>query len=379
MIMGVLQHGELKGKAERLEALQTLMPHNPVAHLSMGQFLRQQGDLTGARIALERAVALNPGYAEAWKDLAHVLFDMKDWEQGVFALGNAKERDALDGDALYAYAHGLRQTGAWTLALDTYEQALARGASKALVFQGMGLSWLGLNEIDRAQECFEEALQTENQATSMLNLAVIQVTKGHLEEANSWLERAYAAEPENVDVLIALSRSLMGQGVDTEVVTHLEHVLKIQPEHVEANQLLGALYVVSNEPEKAVPYLEQAIRTRPTVDALVGLGQAKLLLGDYDQADKRLSEALEMDANHAEAWFYLGLACQKRGMLTAAEAALDQAITHDARMRSAHLARMQLAVYGTDWLNLRHRALYMLEVFPDDPDGIRHCSWPIAS
>jgi serine/threonine protein kinase/Tfp pilus assembly protein PilF len=82
------------------------------------------------------------------------------------------------------------------------------------------------------------------------------------------------------------------------------------------------------EPARLVEQARQLATSYPTTSTLRVLGAAHLRAGQFDEASRRLREALERDANRPErvlALPLLAIACQRQGKMDEARAALERA------------------------------------------------------
>ncbi len=63
----------VENRLEQLRRLAQRNPNNPLGQYTLGVELDRAGDWEGAAEALRRAVALNPDYTAAYRDLGRVL------------------------------------------------------------------------------------------------------------------------------------------------------------------------------------------------------------------------------------------------------------------------------------------------------------------
>jgi len=69
--------------------------------------------------------------------------------------------------------------------------------------------------------------------------------------------------------------------------------MEIKPDYAELHTSLGALYIHRDQPEKAIPELEEAIRMDSTVAVTYGnLALAYAMVGRFVEADKTLKTSV---------------------------------------------------------------------------------------
>lgn len=106
-----------------------------------------------------------------------------------------------------------------------------------------------------------------------------------------------------------------------EAETHLKHAIDISPSFADAYALLGGIETYRGAPENTIPLLHDALRRNPNAGYLyfLLLARAYYFLGDYDQAQINLSEALERNPENVEARLYLAATLFHLGRIDEAE------------------------------------------------------------
>jgi tetratricopeptide (TPR) repeat protein len=103
-------------------------------------------------------------------------------------------------------------------------------------------------------------------------------------EAIAEYRRAIELAPKTPGLHYELAR-LIADTETSQAVSHLKTELELDPQHYLASALLGRIYVVLQQPEKAVPLLEAALAARPDVpEARKALGQAFAARKDFEKA-----------------------------------------------------------------------------------------------
>lgn len=106
----------------------------------------------------------------------------------------------------------------------------------------------------------------------------------------------------------------------------LERALKLQPQDIEGQGLLGVVYFRLGLYPRAIGIYEEIIKACPNeVSPRVNLGLCYLKTGQSHLARDVLEEVIARVPNHVRAWGYLGLTFERLGELAKAEVAFDKA------------------------------------------------------
>jgi tetratricopeptide (TPR) repeat protein len=169
--------------------------------------------------------------------------------------------------------------------------------------------------------------------------------KQELAEAESWLRRALAQQPQDVSALVALGEVLVRTDRASQAVTMLEHAcslargpnevfpcsLQLAAARAQAGQLLEALREYDRHLEIADP------RTLPTVHTRAA--ELHMALGQLDEAVARFGKAIalleqgqnrpERDSQRALALYGLAVAQDRAARDLDARQAMGRALSHD--------------------------------------------------
>ncbi len=135
------------------------------------------------------------------------------------------------------------------------------------------------------------------------------MAEGQFAAAAAIYEKLVLALPGNPSLRLNLAISLNMAGEDRKAIPQFEAVLKVQPAALPALMLLGASYLRTASPAKAVPLLEKAMAQAP--DDLQGramLVDALLMLDRYQAALPHLRKLAAAEPANPRSWFGLGRA-----------------------------------------------------------------------
>jgi len=143
--------------------------------------------------------------------------------------------------------------------------------------------------------------------------------------------QAPAAQPpaneQSVKEDLKIAESLYQQGHFQEAQESYLKIVSIFPDSTEALVGVGRCYVVLGHPQKAVPFLREAVKRKPADrEAKRILAQAYVDMNQFIVAESLLNALLAADPKDKESWYLLGLLMYENGYYRAADANLEKSI-----------------------------------------------------
>lgn len=182
-------------------------------------------------------------------------------------------------------------------AFAAYKEAERIAPADARGAYGQGRVYQQLQQFERAEAAFRRAMAAEHARIAVrlqTDLGIVLGKLGRTDESLALLERAAAAEPENVSIRFALGESL----------------------------------VTAGKPRRAAEVLTQCLGKlggRREAWLYAHLGRARAALAEADAAEQAYREAIRRDRGFPKAHLWLGQLLQKRGDHAAAAAELAAA------------------------------------------------------
>jgi predicted TPR repeat methyltransferase len=271
-------------------------------HNALGTVLREQGKFREASICCERALAMQPKYAEALCNLGICLR-----EQGRPKEAESHYRKALALQPKYAEAHcnlgtALRDQGRQEEAAKHYRQALALKPKYAEARNGLGVVLARWGKMPAAIAHFTRALTIDPvNAEAYYNLGCALQAVGRINEAVIQYKSALALRPDyahawnNLGALIA--------GIDPAASeAHFRRAVAFMPDLAEAHNALGTLLARTNRPDEAIASYRRAVAVRPDFDeAHFNLGFVSQSQGRFNEASVSYNRALEINPRFTDA------------------------------------------------------------------------------
>jgi Flp pilus assembly protein TadD/peroxiredoxin len=205
----------------------------------LGTLLAKTGETARARAAYERALALEPGLAEASNDLGALLAQAGDLDAAIARFRTAIASTPEYPDALNNLGYALLLTGRDAEARGLYEKALALQPDFPEALNNLGLLLGRAGDLDRAERYFRDALsRRDGYGEAANNLALVLVARKQPDEAVRLLETLLARTPEYEPAYVTLAKIHLSAGRSREGVSALERLLQRNPRHPVALELL---------------------------------------------------------------------------------------------------------------------------------------------
>ena len=249
--------------------------------------------LSEARALLDNYLQANPHCAEAHFLLGYVLFrenmakqslaeftagaqivrpstaDLKIIAADYVLLGDFDDADKWltsvvmatpqDADAWYLLGRTKYNENRFAEAIDSFSHAVALRPHDVKAEDNLGLSYEGLNEMEKAKAAFQTAIAWQadsgiQDAQPLLNLGSLLLRESRGAAAVSYLIRAAAAAPGNAKVHEELSQAYLAENELPKAQTELEIAIKLAPNasalHYKLGQILHRLgYVADSQRE----------------------------------------------------------------------------------------------------------------------------------
>lgn len=222
-------------------ALEKKQPQNPYIHTLKGSILLGKQDRAGARLAMEKALALQPSFLPALLGLGRLDLQDKQPDQTRKRFELALAKEPKNAQLMVVYAGFLQQLpGQQKLAID----------------------WL-----EKARRAQPTAIQP------ILMLADNAVRAGEINKALAYAQEAVASQPDNRDALYLLARLQLANGQKNQAVTSYRKLTALDAESPVAHFRLAGVLAGMNDERAAIESLKQALKLKPDyVEAIVTLG-----------------------------------------------------------------------------------------------------------
>jgi len=167
--------------------------------------------------------------------------------------------------ASYDKAQALAQAGNNKAAIEQLKQAISEYSDFMLAFNELGVQYLRLGELDKADEALAKALKLAPQsATPLLTHGILLTVMGKHNLAVTELQTALKQKDQSAIGHLYLGQSLAILGRFADAEAHLTRAVALGGDEVkDAHRFLGAIYFQRGEREKGVAEFETYLRLAP--------------------------------------------------------------------------------------------------------------------
>jgi len=192
-----------------------------------------------------------------------------------------------------------------------FEAARNANPNDPVVYNSLALASLSENKPADAINFFETALKVDGTNFDALNgLLTLYGRTQQIDKAHARLDQALASYPNNASLHYLKAQAYGFQGNTQSDEAELRKALELDPNYLPAYSSLGALYVRTNQQDRAIGEYRKLIALRPdnaTPYTLIGMLEDSRK--NYDAAIENYRKALEKDPNaviaaNNLAWLY---------------------------------------------------------------------------
>jgi protein O-mannosyl-transferase len=224
-----------------------------------------------------------------------------------------------------------------------YERTLATSPNAYYMHNNLGQVYWQKGDIKSAEREWTEALRlAPNTVVVLDNLAVLNLTQQHYEEALGYSLRALALNPYDPEAHFTLGAAYLAIGNVQQAELQLRAAVALAPLDAEARAGLGEIYLKELRLPEAEEQFRRSLEARPTLRGYVGLGVVRWRRGDRQEAERSFNEAKFLDASSARPHFMLGLLYLDLGRKAEGEKELRKGLEIDPTDQGALTALQRL-------------------------------------
>lgn len=303
-ISQALKRGETAAALNAAQAFALENAQNPQAHYWLSICLQHNGDMVGARAAIDQAINLAPDRADFQISRAALALGEQDYFVAERAM---KEATSLDPNPLQAYitlahlalARGENEEASKQLKL---AQKIHADHPQVLLLEGHLAQYRG--QPDEALKFFTAAAELEpKNSLAQISLGMAYASRGMWQPAEQALKNGLALEPTNPGVMRGLVRSQMQQKKWSEVIDTLGQWLIHKPADRSVRMMRAQIRAQIGQWEETIEDLtivNDATPANPQV--LSPLVNALMTIGRPGEALEILEAALAINPNINSLW-----------------------------------------------------------------------------
>jgi tetratricopeptide (TPR) repeat protein len=277
----------------------------PNSGLQGAERLLQQGKANEALALLLAIREKNPNTPQLEAELGKAYFQAQEFPEAIVHLKTALQQDPGNVEVMQVLARSF-------YAEENYRDALP-------LLEKLG-SWLPNDGPD-----------------SPYLLSTCYVMTQQIERARDSLAAMFSVPPESAMAYLALAKLLVRQKMVEAAVPHLETALRLDARILMAHFLLGEIDLYQSKPQAAVAEFQKELAVNPTLWLVYWrLGDAYSRLGNYDEAEKHLKEAIWLNDGSSAALVLLGEIALKKNDPALAAGFLERGLALDPQNADAH-------------------------------------------
>ena len=194
-----------------------------------------------------RAAALEPPSAEQLRNVGQDYVLLADYEDAGTWISRSIQMSPKDPEGWYALGRLRYTQQRFGEAAGCFQQTLLLAPKSARAENNLGLSYEGLNRTDDAVAAYRQAIawgaaSPKPSEQPLLNLAIVLVHRGNLDEAEPLLVRASTIAPEDPHIHEQLGQLFMQRANYPAAQQHLEAATRLDPDRSSLHFLLGQAY-----------------------------------------------------------------------------------------------------------------------------------------
>ena len=328
-----------------------LNPNYAEAYSNRGLVYAKKGDYDRAIEDLNKAIELDPNYAEAYNNRGIAFEGEGDYDR---AIANYTKAIQLNPD--YAVAYNNRgiaydRKGEHDLAIEDYSEAIKLKPNYANAYNNRGNAYRNKCNYDSAINDLNMAIQLNSKFTEAYNnRGIAYDKKDEYDLAIEDYNEAIKLNPALALVFNNRGNTYYKKGCFTQAIKDLTKATKLDPNYAEAYFNRGNIYLGKGEVNQSIEDYTTAIELRPNyADAYYNRGNAYLGKRDYDCAIKDYTIVIKFKPKFAEPYVNRGLAYRMLGRPDLAIKDYNMTIKLDPGDADVYNNRGVIYLHGSDF------------------------------
>jgi tetratricopeptide (TPR) repeat protein len=279
--------------------------------LQQAQALKSKGDLSGALVAANSALAVEPANPKLTLFVGDIYFAQAKYDSALVYYQKTLEKKGKDPDALYGAGMSAFNLKSFDPALQFFTDGLKTGKNKAKFFYGIGLTLMEKKDYPHADINFRQAIDKDKKNPAYhLALAEVNFRNKTYPIAISEFSKAieldsslYAGQP---DIHYKLAQSQFNLRNVTQAIQEYQIDVQLHPADTTAWVELSRIYDVSGNTPQAVLCYEKYLALSPNNgQSWFDLGKLYLKAQDSEKAATAFEKAVTLKSKEAESYGYL--------------------------------------------------------------------------
>ena len=224
----------------------------------------------------------------------------------------------------------------WRDDVTFYTSSIAASPRAFYLHNDLGAVYWAKGDVKSAEREWTEALKlAPNNAPVLDNLALLNRTRRHYEEAVDYSLRALVLDPHDADAYANLGSAYVEMGNIQDAEVYLRTAVALAPFMTKARVTLGDLYLNQGRLPEAEEQFRHSLEAEPNLRGYVGLGVARWRRGDRKEAERCFQQADSLAPSDPRPHYMLGLLYLSLGRNADGEGELRKAAESDPTKQAA--------------------------------------------
>lgn len=309
-------NGDPARAARSFERPLELKPDDLPALVWLGEVYLDQGRLEMAEPAFARALSFQPRLASALSGMGRIALAQKNYARAAGYLEDALAADPRASGLHYPLSTAYRALGQVEKAdfelrqprevesgpPDPLMDEMGRLLESAMAYQARGIRALEVGQPALAAEAFQRAIDLGPDTAALRHrLGTALFLADDVDGAVEQFEAALRLSPEFAKAHFSLGVILASQSRSEAAILRFSAAVKLEPDYREARLALADALRSARRPEEALPQYEEVLKANPReADARLGRAKTLVLLGNYQQARRELTEGARRHPDRGE-------------------------------------------------------------------------------
>jgi tetratricopeptide (TPR) repeat protein len=270
------------------------------------------GKLSDQRQAIsdfDRAIKINPEYAAAYNNRGFAYGNLGNHRQAISDFDRAIK---INPELALTYinrgvAYGI--LGNNRQAISDYDRAVEINPGYAEAYNNRGIAYGELGNLNQAISDYGRAVEINPEyAEAYNNRGIAYSELANYRQAISDYDRAIEINPEYARAYINRGTAYRKLGNHRQAISEYDRAIEIDPDYAKAYYNRGVLYDILGNNRQAIPDFDRAIEINPEyADAYNNRGVAYGKLGNPMQAISDFDRAIEINPDYARAYYNRGV------------------------------------------------------------------------
>ena len=285
-------------------------------------------DTQGAEQGYRKALELNPENVTAHVDLAYLLLNKGQIEEGMVHVNEALRLDPNNVEARFNLGLVMLLQKKPAEAAAHFEKVIQLKPDSAEPHYQLGILLAEQKKVEEALSHLSRAAELRpDHAGTHFNLGVLLAGQGKLDEAVTHYMKAAQLKPDDAAIPYNLAATVAQQGKLEEAIRYLSRAIQIKPDYIDAYTNLGVMLGQQKKFNEAIGYLTKAVQIEPNhAAAHYNLAMILSLLGRHSEAIEHWTQVIRLEPSNIAALLNIATSYEKAGQRGKAISSLQEAL-----------------------------------------------------